>query len=116
MSTTLVTGQAKAGTESSRIVLAPNGDAYIADTTMKLRYIVLEALRMHRTEEQIQAEHDNLTKEQIRDALAYYVVHKTEIDAEIRAENRYVRESRSNSTYKPTIAELGKRRKQAEEI
>jgi uncharacterized protein (DUF433 family) len=104
----------RSNTESPGIVLAVNGDAYIAGTSMKVRYIIIEAVNLHRNAQQIQAEHDNLTIEQIREAMVYYVLHKAAIDAEIRAENKYVRESRRRSTYRPTIAELRKERKRAE--
>ena len=100
--------------ETPEIVLADNGDAYIAGTSMKVRYIVIEANKMRRNETEIQESHDNLSIEQIHSALAYYALHKAEIDAEIRAENKYVRESRRKTTYRPTIKELRKERKLAE--
>ena len=106
-------GMSKTRNEISTILLNDRGDAYIAGTNMKVRYIVLETFHLKRDVEAIIAEHDNLSRKQVQDALAYYTLHKLKIDAEIREEDEYIERSRHASRYQPSIKELKSRIREA---
>ena len=92
-------------------IVQRNGAAYIAGTSMKVRYIVLQARVADEEVAQIQDAYPDLSVAQIRAALDYYCENSTAIDLEIEQENLIVAEARSRAVSQPTISHLRARQR-----
>ncbi|MCX6049442.1 MAG: DUF433 domain-containing protein [Chloroflexi bacterium] len=85
------------------------GVAYIADTKMKVRQIVIEKNVWGLTPEQIQEGHEHLSLAQIYAALAYYYDHKDVVDGEIRQAQQEIEELQVQHPNPLTRQELSER-------
>lgn len=68
------------------------GKAIIAGTRIKVSQIALEYERLGWTPDQIIDAHPHLTLAQVHDALSYYYENQSELDAELKAEERIAEE------------------------
>ena len=85
------------------------GVAYIANTNMKVRQIVIEKNVWGLTPEEIQQGHEHLSLAQIYAALSYYYENKAIIDAEIDQSKQEVDLLRQEMPNLMTRLELEKR-------
>ncbi|MEZ4661145.1 MAG: DUF433 domain-containing protein [Caldilineaceae bacterium] len=85
------------------------GVAYIADTKMKVRQIVIEKNVWGLTPEEIQEGHEHLSLAQIYAALSYYYENKALVDAEIEQSNQKVERLQRVTPHLLTRSELEKR-------
>lgn len=69
-----------------------SGKAVIIDTRIKVTQIVTEYERLGWTPDQIVDAHPHLSLAQVHDALSYYYENQTYLDAEMREEEKVVRE------------------------
>lgn len=76
------------------ISLDEDGIAYITDTKMKVRQIVIDTTFLGLTPEMIAEEYENLSLAQIYAALSYYFDHKSKIEDEIQESKRFAEVSR----------------------
>ena len=70
----------------NHISLNEQGVAYIAGTTLKVAFLVIDVQTWKLSVEQIQENYPSLSLSQIYAALAYYYDHKFVIDTQIREE------------------------------
>lgn len=91
------------------ISLDERGIAYIANTKMKVRQIVIEKNVWGLTAEEIQQGHEHLSLSQIYAALAYYYDHQNEIDTEIERIAEEVEALRTQNPNSITFQDLDAR-------
>ncbi len=71
---------------ASHIVLDDRGVAWIDDSNVKVKEVVIEAIAHGLSPEEIHFQHPHLSLAQIHASLSFYHDHKTAIDDEIRAD------------------------------
>lgn len=94
--------------------ISPNeqGIAYIAGTTLKVAFLVIDVQTWKLSAEQIQENYPALSLSQIYAALAYYYDHKFVMDTQIREEAEEYERPRIEFPNVFTREELEKRRQQ----
>ena len=82
------------------------GVAWIADTNVKVKEVVLDQVAYGWDVQEIHRQHAHLSLAQIHSALAFYYDHKPEIDAQIQRDLDQYESLRAQSKNQITRAEL----------
>lgn len=86
------------------------GVAWVDDTNVKVKEIVLDRLAYRSTPEEMHVEYPHLSLAQIHAALGYYYDHKQDLDAELSRDESDIAEMRALSAETPgrrKVRELG---------
>ena len=86
---------------TTHIWLDDRGIAWIDNTNVKVKEVVLDKIAWGMTPEQIHEEHPHLSLAQVHAAFTYYYDHKDVVDAQIAEDDRYVEEMRAKASESP---------------
>jgi uncharacterized protein (DUF433 family) len=93
----------KTQTPTAHIWLDERGVAWIDDTNIKVKEVVLDKLAYAWSPEAIHMQHPRLALAQIHAALAYYYDHQQAFDAAIAADLQEVERLRAEAGESPTL-------------
>lgn len=102
-------------TDYKHIGIDEHGNARIVGTRYKVRILADQWMTWDLTPEELCEQHQGISLSQIYSALAYYLDHKEEMDAEIERRAQKVKERREECSDQDLVRRLRKAKRQQEE-